>query len=225
MCGRFTLAASANTLAEQFALPVPRDLRPRYNIAPGTPILAVRQGADGRRQWSRFRWGLVPSWAKDPSMGHRLINARAETVAEKPAFRAAFRRRRCLVPADGFFEWRAENGRKQPYYFDVGASRPVAIAGLWESWRGADGAVLESCVLLTTQANSLVSPIHPRMPVILPADVYSAWLDPDAAAQPPLVAYPPERMNVWPVDTRVNSPVSDDADCIRPANAGLPLDG
>lgn len=167
MCGRFTLRVPAAELVEIFRLLRRPDVQPRYNIAPTQPVAVVRR-IDRGRELSMLRWGLVPSWAKDPKIGARMINARAETVATKPAFRTALRRRRCLVPADGFYEWaKSAGGTKQPHYITRRDGRPFAFAGLWESWDGPDGSSIESCTIVTTEANDLVGRIHDRMPVIL----------------------------------------------------------
>ncbi|NUP95079.1 MAG: SOS response-associated peptidase, partial [Planctomycetaceae bacterium] len=190
MCGRMTLTRPGDALRTLFDLDAPPDAVPRFNIAPTQKILVVvRDGATApglRVAW--MRWGLVPPWAKDPVKGPPLINARAETVAEKPSFRSAFKRRRCLVPASGFYEWRAEGGRKQPYYIYAADGAPLAIAGLWEHWEGPEGDVVESCTLLTTEANDLVRPIHDRMPVFLPPAAFADWLDPDIDQPGPLLA-------------------------------------
>jgi putative SOS response-associated peptidase YedK len=210
-------------LTEQFLF----DLEPdhswplRYNIAPTQEIAAVRaDGERGCRTLVSLRWGLIPSWAKDPSIGNRMINARAETVAEKPSFRNAMKRRRCLVLSDGYYEWQKKQGPKgpkQPFYFCLNDERPFAFAGLWESWKDPSGSRLESCTIITTEANTLTRPIHDRMPVILPADSYDHWLDPtlhDAAElQPLLRSYPSEEMKAFPVSTLVNSPRNDDPAC------------
>jgi putative SOS response-associated peptidase YedK len=219
MCGRFSLRASGADLAEQFGLAEAPDLPPRYNIAPTQPVAVVRAGPGGVAL-ALLRWGLIPRWAKGPEIGSRLINARAEAVAEKPAFREAFRRRRCLVPADGFFEWQARGGRKQPYHFRLRDGRPFAFAGLWESWRGEDGEALESCAILTTEANGVVGPVHGRMPVILgPAD-YGRWLDPRAQEpgqlRPLLRPYPAEEMAACPVGPWVNDPRHEGPRCLEP---------
>jgi putative SOS response-associated peptidase YedK len=230
MCGRFTLAASPTELAALFdldgaSLPA---LAPRYNIAPTQSIAAVRAApADGRRELVLLRWGFIPAWAKDPSGGAPLINARSETAADKPTFRAAFRRRRCLVPADGFFEWHTENGKKQPYYFTLADGAPFAIAGLWERWQAPTGDVVESCTLLTTEANDLVRPLHDRMPVILaPAD-YPLWLDPEVNDPGPpaslLVPFQASAMAGRPVSPRVNAVRNDDPGCVEPID--LPRGG
>jgi putative SOS response-associated peptidase YedK len=247
MCGRFTLRAPVSRVAEQFALLDAAPFEPRYNIAPTQPVAVVRQSlpspASGERRQSLpspvlgegsgvravsprefvwFRWGLVPSWAKDPAIGSRLINARAETAAEKPAFRAAMRRRRCLVVADGFYEWQRLAKGKQPYFIHMRDDRPFGFAGLWESWEGADHSALETCTILTTDANDLMRPIHDRMPVIIsPAD-YACWLDPTNEKPddllPLLQPYRGGTLVAYPVSTLVNSPTHDDPRCIESAS-------
>jgi putative SOS response-associated peptidase YedK len=200
-------------------LDVPEELAPRYNIAPTQPVLAVRTVPAGERELVTLRWGLVPAWADDPSIGNRLINARAETVADKPAFRAAFRARRCLVLADGFFEWQKVGGRKQPYYFRLREGSPFAFAGLWERW-GKGATTLETCTLLTTEANELLRPVHDRMPVILPRERFVRWLDPDFRAAAELESllrpYPAEDMTGYPVSARVNNPRNEGPLCVEP---------
>jgi putative SOS response-associated peptidase YedK len=223
MCGRFTLRAPASVVAEQFALFELPPFTPRFNIAPSQPVPVVRlspQQPQPRRELAWLRWGLIPSWAKDPAIGNRMINARAETVAEKPAYRAALRRRRCLVVADGFYEWQRSGRRKQPYFIRMRDDRPFGFAGLWESWDGPDSSPIESCTLLTTEPNELLRPIHNRMPVILPADDYQRWLDPAVETGEQLVPllrpYPAEQMTSDPVSTFVNSPANEGAKCIEP---------
>ena len=196
---------------------------PRYNIAPTQPVAAVRASmASGRRELTYFHWGLIPSWAKDLKMGARLINARAETAAEKPSFRAALKYRRCLVPADGFYEWQKTNGKKQPVYIKMADGRPFAFAGLWEHWQGADGSEIESCTLLTTSPNELLRSVHDRMPVILHPDDYDLWLDTKMQTadrlQPLLQPYPAEEMTFYPVSTLVNTPQIDDPRLVEPWN-------
>jgi len=220
MCGRFTLITPAETIAEQFQLPEMPSLAPRYNIAPTQPVVAVRQRPEnGGRELAVLQWGLVPFWSKDPKIGSRMINARSETAAEKPAFRAAFRRRRCLVVADGFYEWQRLERGKQPFYIHLRDERPFAFAGLWEYWEGPEGA-LESCVLLTTEPNDLLRPLHNRMPVILPSEHYDLWLDPDVQKagllQPLLCPYPSEGMVAYSISTWVNKPANDGPRCIEP---------
>lgn len=195
-------------------------LQPRFNIAPTQPVAVVRFGP-GARQLAWLKWGLVPSWARDASIGNRLINARAESVADKPAFRTAFRRRRCLVLADGFYEWRRSGAKKQPFFIRLRDDRPFAFAGLWESWEGADHSSLETCTILTTGPNELMKPIHDRMPVILASDDYEHWLDP-AVQEPEQLApllrpYPSDAMLALAVGTHVNNPRNDGPECIVPA--------
>ena len=188
----------------------------RYNIAPTQRVAAVRQQAETDRELVQLRWGLIPSWAKDAAIGSSLINARSETAAKKPSFRSAMRKRRCLIPADGFYEWRRVGGEKQPYLIGLLDDAVFAFAGLWEAW-DKGGERVESCTILTTSANELLKPLHDRMPVIVaPAD-YAQWLDPaivdPAEVQPLLRAYPPDQMRYYPVDSRVNSPRNDDPQC------------
>ena len=165
-----------------------------------------------------LKWGLIPSWADDPGIGARMINARSETVAEKPSFRRAFKERRCLIPADGFYEWQRTSGGKQPYYLRTKSGRPFAFAGLWESWDG-DGSEIHSCTILTTDANDLVGEVHHRMPVILPPGDYELWLDPDVREPgellPLLAPYPANDMEVYQVSRRVNRPSNNDPDCVE----------
>jgi putative SOS response-associated peptidase YedK len=224
MCGRFTLRTAASAIAEQFDLLGVPAFAARFNIAPSQPVPVIRMPREQtpqRRELVWLRWGLVPSWAKDPAIGNRLINARAESAAEKPAFRAAVRRRRCLVVADGFYEWQRTGRKKQPYFLHVRGDRPFAFAGLWEAWEGADHSTLETCAILTTDANELVRPIHDRMPVILSPDGCAAWLDPaieDPRQLAPLLApYPSEEMEAREVGDFVNSPSHDSPRCLERA--------
>jgi putative SOS response-associated peptidase YedK len=224
MCGRFTLHTDPRILAKLFGLDETPYLAPRYNIAPTQPVAIVRLGRDGTREWTYVQWGLVPSWAKDPDIGARMINARSETVAEKPSFRAAFKRRRCLVPADGFYEWQKRGSQKQPYYITVQDGDPFAIAGLWEYWEGADGSALESCTLLTTEPNQKLAEIHNRMPVILRPDDFSEWLGDGTELRPseqsPLFhlmrAYDEDAMQVTPVSRYVSNSRNEGPECIEP---------
>jgi len=221
MCGRFTLIAPGETIAELFQLTEIPSLVPRYNIAPTQPVAAVRLSqSSGTRELSYFHWGLIPRWAKDTKIGSRMINARSETAAEKPSFRAAFKYRRCLVPADGFYEWRKINGGKQPVRIQMKSGQPFAIAGLWEHWISSDGSEIESCTLLTTEPNDLLRPVHNRMPVLLdPAD-FDQWLDTKSYqgddVQQLLRPFSAGDMAFYPVSTHVNNPRNEDPLCIQP---------
>jgi putative SOS response-associated peptidase YedK len=226
MCGRFTLHASPEEVAALFGLDSAPELAPRYNVAPTQPVGIVRFDPHAQqREWSLALWGLIPSWSKDPSIGARMINARSETVVEKPSYRAAFKRRRCLLPANGFFEWKRDGRAKQPFYFSSADSGLLALAGLWESWTGPDGSQLDSCTILTTDANELVAGVHDRMPVILSPQDFDEWLgdgrDADAALQTALRhlmrPYPAEQMTARPVSNYVNSPRNEGPDCIAAA--------
>jgi putative SOS response-associated peptidase YedK len=224
MCGRFTLRAPASVIAEQFSLFEAAPFTPAYNIAPTQSVATVVVPSPGAaRELVWMHWGLVPSWAKDRSAGSRMINARAETVAQKPAYRAAFRRRRCLVLADGFYEWQRLDGKKRPYFIHRLDDRPFAFAGLWEHWQGAEEESLQSCALVTTEANELMRPIHDRMPVILPPREYDRWLDPTVDAPESLLSllrpYPSEAMAAHVVSTYVNNPTHDAPLCIAPEPA------
>ncbi len=218
MCGRFSFASPPEVVAEVCGLSEVPAFEPRYNVAPTQPVAAVRR-EDGQRRLVFLRWGLIPAWAKDPAIGARLINARAETVTEKPAFRAALRARRCLVLADGFYEWARRGGAKQPYFISFADGRPFALAGLWERWAGG-GQSVESCTILTTTPNEVVAPLHDRMPVILPPPTFDLWLGP-AGGEPGrlqrlLRPHPAAGMVAWPVSPRVNSPRVDDPSCREP---------
>jgi putative SOS response-associated peptidase YedK len=225
MCGRFTLRTPASKLVEQFYLPVIADLPPRYNVAPSQAVAAiVRPAGQLSRQLAWLKWGLVPPWADDPAIGNRMINARSETVAEKAAFRKPLAERRCLILADGFYEWHALGKAKQPYFFELKSGEPFAFAGLWEHWR-RDEQVIDSCTVLTTSANELLDPYHDRMPVILHPEDYDRWLDPNikqaADVTPLLKPFPADQMQARPVGTRVNRPVNDDPGCLDPAPGSL----
>lgn len=227
MCGRYSLSLSGETIASAFDLADIPTVSPRYNIAPTQPVAVVRSGAESvakaGREFTYLIWGLVPSWAKDPGIGSRLINARAETVTEKPSFRSAFKRRRCLLVADGFYEWQRSADGKQPYYFHLDDHQPFGFAGLWEHWENGAGDVIESCTILTTEANDRLRPVHDRMPVILQRQDYDLWLDPEMQQtdrlQSLLCPYPAEAMVSYPVSARVNSPRNDTADCVQPIEA------
>ncbi|MEZ6108879.1 MAG: SOS response-associated peptidase [Pirellulaceae bacterium] len=222
MCGRFTLRTPMSVLLEQFGIPLEPPWRPRYNIAP-TQLVAALRFAEAEDQrlasgWglARLRWGLIPSWAKDPSIGSRMINARGETVHEKPSFRAAFRRRPCLILADGYYEWQARKGAKQPFHIRLASQGPMTFAGLWEHWKsGTD--VIESCTIITTEANSLTRPIHDRMPVIIGPEDRSEWLSTETAVEQRLALIQPwdaATMEAVPVSTHVNRPGNDDPSCL-----------
>ncbi|GAB4234353.1 MAG: SOS response-associated peptidase [Deltaproteobacteria bacterium] len=224
MCGRFTLFEPDAVLTREFGLSRIQAGPPRYNIAPSQPVAVVRVSpADRERELLRLRWGLIPSWAKDPSIGNRMINARAETASEKPSFRSAFRNRRCLVPADGFFEWRKVDRGKLPFYIRMRSGHPFAFAGLWERWDPPEGDPVETCTILTTEANELLRPIHDRMPVIVAPEMYGAWLDSGRkdpeTLKPILRPWPPEEMDAYPVSKRVNDPSHDDPDCLTAEEA------
>ena len=219
MCGRFTLVSPYVAVTERFHAAAPPDLRPRYNIAPGQDVLCVIR--DGENRIEPLRWGLIPFWAKDPAIGNRLINARAETVAEKPSFRSAFAKRRCLVVADGFYEWRPAGKRKVPVYIFLKSKKPFGFAGLYESWKDPGGKEIRTCTIITTEANEIVRPIHDRMPVILPEGVEDRWLDPGEGGRERLQAlltpYSAGEMAAFDVTPIVNSAAHDAPDCIAPA--------
>ncbi len=225
MCGRFTLRLDRAGLQEAFPwLAIPEaELRPRYNVAPSQPVAVVPN--DGRKALDYFVWGLIPFWADDPKIGYRMINARGETLHEKPSFRAAYRRRRCLVLSDGFYEWKKEKvaGRevKTPYFIRLKSDQPFAFAGLWEIWHSPLGDEVRSCTIITTRPNELLRSLHNRMPVILPPAVYDDWLDPaerDPVSLAALITpFPAEEMEAYPVSTLVNTPSNDLPECILPA--------
>lgn len=221
MCGRFTLRTPANRLAEEFGVEEFPSVEARYNIAPTQAILGINQDED-ERQVKEFRWGLVPSWAKSRSIGGKLINARSETVEEKPAFRNAFKRRRCLIPADGFYEWQRRDGYSQPYYFRMLDERPFALAGLWDRWSGPDGEVLETCTILTTEANEVLQPVHDRMPIIIGHEDYDLWLGGDLRkldlVKELLRPYSAAEMTAYPVSRLVNSPQRQGAELVNLIN-------
>jgi len=225
MCGRLTQIRAVDLFRAMVRVLDAPGLAPRYNVAPTQAVAAVRQRPDSDdREVVLLHWGLIPSWAKDPAMGARMINARAETVADKPSFRAALRRRRCLIPADGFYEWQAVGSQKQPYYIRPrDEAQPFALAGLWEHWERGEGRRIESCTIITTTANDLLRPLHDRMPVIVaPAD-FDLWLDPGVqnpeAVRPLLSPYPEEAMAMYPVTREVNNPRHDGPGCITPLEA------
>lgn len=214
MCGRYTLRTKLNLLLSQFAaeLAPGTEWEPRYNIPPTAGVPAIRL-ADGKRQLALFKWGLIPSWAKDAKMAYSTINARSDTVATKPAFRAAFKKRRCLVLADGYVEWEKDGKAKLPWLYEVDGGHPFAFAGLWEFWGGPDGnQPVESCTILTTEANELASEFHDRMPVILDAADYDGWL---AGEEIPLVPFASERMTARPISTTINNVKNQGPQCVE----------
>jgi putative SOS response-associated peptidase YedK len=220
MCGRYRIARKKEILAEYFDAGHDVDWAPRYNVAPSQDVPVIRQDATKPvRSVSLMRWGLIPWWARDAKAGFKMINARAESVAEKPAFREPLQSRRCLVPADGFFEWAKEGNTKSPYCFARADDSVFAFAGLWDRWKTPDGELVHSCSIITTTANPLVRGIHDRMPVILERDNYDLWLDPGFAKTESVIELlkpcPPELMRSWRVSTRVNSVVNDDPACIE----------
>lgn len=221
MCGRFTQAQIAELDREVFKLLSVPPLPARYNIAPSQDAAAVRESAKtGKRSVDLLRWGLIPYWAKDPSIGNRLINARGETLADKPAFKAAFAHRRCLIPADGFYEWQKAGRGKQPHYIRRADGGMFAFAGLWERWSDEASRPIQTFTIITTQPNTLLEPIHNRMPVILPEARYDQWLDPGNhdidALQALLEPFPASAMDAYPVSTYVNSPHNEGPECVRP---------
>ncbi len=220
MCGRYSLTTAPEAMRRLFDTlgPLP-NLAPRYNIAPTQDAPVVRRSTGGGRELAMLRWGLVPAWSKGPDSRYSMINARAETVAEKPAYRTAFRQRRCLVPASGFFEWQKRGKAKRPYLIGIEGREAFAFAGLWERWEGAEAEAIESFTIIVTEANARVRPIHERMPVILdPAD-YGPWLEEGVEASTRahalLAPYPAEAMTAHAVSTRVNSPGNDDPECLE----------
>jgi len=222
MCGRYSITTPVEALVRLFRFGgPPPNLPPRYNVAPTQQVPIVRRApADGERELAQVRWGLIPFWAKDAKIGYSLINARAEGVDTKPSFRAAFKSRRCLIPADGFYEWQKKGGGKQPWRITLKDGEPFAFAGLWERWdKAPDGVPVESCTIVTTSANQLVRPLHDRMPVILAPDDYAAWLGEDEVREVTelLRPYPSEAIRAYPVRTVVNSPKNDGPECIEPA--------
>ena len=221
MCGRYTLTSSSKTLAEAFDLSTPPPVAPRYNIAPSQPIAAIRTNFKGDREFTFMLWGMIPFWLKSPTdKGPRPINARAETLAEKTMFKGPLRHRRCLIPADGFYEWQKVGQTKRPHYIHYPDLRPFAFAGLWSLWSGPNGEELDSCTIVTTAANENIQTIHTRMPVILPPDYYDAWLDPQqqstTAAIELLQNTNRDAMRIAEVSTSIDNPSNDLPECLEP---------
>jgi putative SOS response-associated peptidase YedK len=217
VCGRYELHTHPAALALMFGLPIPPTLPPRYNIAPMQDVPVIRTSPTGERELSMVRWGLVPRWAKDPGIGSKMINARAETLAEKPSFRTALKKHRCLIPANGFYEWKVvAGGAKQPLHIGMKDGAPFAFAGLTERWLSPAGEVLDTCTIITTQANALLSPMHDRMPAIVPPAAYARWLDVAIGDVADILApYPAAAMMYYPVSTRVNAVRHDDPSLIE----------
>lgn len=221
MCGRFLLVSPGRDLAERFGLAEEPDLKPRYNIAPTQLVAVIRAEPDTLvRRLDMLRWGLIPFWAKSASIGSRMINARSETVAEKPAFRSALKRRRCIIPADGFYEWSGKKGKKLPHLITMADRSPFGFAGLWETWKDPDDNRIESCTILTTEANEFLRPLHDRMPVILAPEAYGPWLDPGLEERPTLSSmlrqYQSDAMAFRAVSSKVNKSNYDAPDCMEP---------
>ncbi|HXV23049.1 MAG TPA: SOS response-associated peptidase [Alphaproteobacteria bacterium] len=223
MCGRYLLISPVEAMRRFFDVGGLLNLPPRYNIAPTQEAPVVRLDQQGRRELILMRWGLVPLWAKDLSMGARCINARAESVARKPAFRDAFQHRRCLVPTDGFFEWEKKGKVRQPWRISPAEGGLMALAGLWERWRAPDGGVVRTYAIITTEANEAIAPLHDRMPAVLPPEEFEEWLDagtPGERLLGMLRPYPAARTNAYPVSPRVNNVRNDDPGCIEPLATG-----
>jgi putative SOS response-associated peptidase YedK len=223
MCGRYTIIASPEALRALFRYEEQPNFPPRYNVAPTQPIAIVRL-VEGKRQFALVRWGLLPSWVKDPKTFTLLINARGESAAEKPAFRAAMKRRRCLIPADGFYEWQAAGDRKRPFYVHAKSGAPLAFAGLWETWTGPNGEELETAAIVTTRANRTLKPIHDRMPVIVPPEAFDLWLDGasvDATTAAALIAPAPDNLlEAYEISTAVNRTANDNPKLLEPVVPG-----
>lgn len=230
MCGRYRLSKTEKYLLEKFGVSLGEDFTyaPRYNASPSQQVPVIRQDKESpRRTMTGMRWGLVPSWAKDLSVGYKMINARAETCAEKPTFKRPLEQRRCLIPADGFYEWKktgsGKNLVKQPFLFTLQDESAFAFAGIWETWKSPEGQRIESCAILTTSPNELTCEVHDRMPVILPPEQYDLWLDPAFTNREELCAmlkpYDAAQMKKVPVSTRVNSPAYDDEECAKAVSA------
>jgi len=220
MCGRFAFFSPAEAVAAAFGHGPPERLEPRYNIAPTQSVHALTAGADGTMGWQMLRWGLIPFWAKDRAIGNRLINARAETVGAKPAFRTAFRRRRCLIAASGFYEWHTQAGEKTPWFISRADDRPFVMAGIWDTWQ--DGATpLHTCSIITAPANEFMRSLHHRMPVLLDPSVWPTWFAADArreVVEGLLLETQRVELQAWPVSRRINSPANDSADLVAAAS-------
>lgn len=225
MCGRYTLSSKGDEVALLFDLQEIPQLPLRYNIAPTQETAVVRVERPGEpRRLDLLRWGLIPYWAKEAGIGNRMINARSESVAEKPAYRWSFRRKRCLIPTNGFYEWKKEGKAKQPYMIRRKDAKPFAFAGLWDRWQDPERGPLDTFTILTTDANELIRPLHDRMPVILAPTDFDLWLDPAVEdrerLEPLLVPFDSQQMETYPVSRTVNNPVNDVAECVEPLVEG-----
>jgi putative SOS response-associated peptidase YedK len=223
MCGRFVQDFDSGMLAAIYNLASASELPPRYNIAPSQPVAAVRQQQAGARELTMLQWGLIPHWAQDPAIGHKLINARSETAHEKPSFRQALKTRRCLIPASGFYEWQQRGKEKQPFYIRRRDGEPLSLAGLWERWTAPTGDILETCSILTTSANDLLQQLHERMPVVLQREQFGLWLD-RAVSDSKLLGEllqpcAAELLESYPVTREINRPAFDRPECIQPLTA------
>ncbi len=222
MCGRISQTKDVKKLAKRFHIPdwkIP-NLKSRYNVAPSQEALVIVQRRAGESMMEQFQWGLIPSWAKDPAIGHRMINARAETISEKPSYRSPLKNQRCLIPVDGFYEWKKEGKSKVPYYIRFKSGEPFAIAGLWSCWVSPEGKEVKTFTIVTTQPNDLMRPIHDRMPVILMENAETYWLDPDKSDAKDLVSLlvpcTSDKLEAYAVSKLVNSPANDTPECIAP---------
>lgn len=218
MCGRFVLTANPEAIQNAFDLTsVPASLEPRYNIAPTQPVAVITN--ENPHELTFHKWGLIPSWSKDMSAASKMMNARGETIAEKPSFRTAFRRRRCILPADGFYEWQAQDGGKVPLFIHLEGRKLFGLAGLWEIWNSPEGDEIRSCTIITTEANDFMKPIHNRMPVILSKSDYALWLSPNEVPMPELQSlvkpYEGDDLTAYPVSKMVNRPVIDAPELIE----------
>jgi putative SOS response-associated peptidase YedK len=232
MCGRFIQSSRADDYAGVFAADLvtdPERVPPRFNVAPSQPVLIARERSRGRRELAWVRWGLIPSWSKGPDSRFSMINARVETIHQKPAYRGPLRYRRCLIPTEGFYEWKAAGRLKQPYCIRQTDGGIFALAGLWDLWLGPGGEEIESCTIIVTAANATVAPVHERMPVILPRQRWAEWLDPaqqqSAAAVALLEPFDPPVLTAYPVSRRVNSPSNDGPELAAPSATSLPCPG
>ena len=221
MCGRFAMTLPSKKAMARFNIKEEIDLAPRHNIAPSQHVAVVRAAEPKQNELVMMRWGLIPSWAKEENSGYKMINAKAETVAEKPAFKAAFKKHRCLIPASGFYEWKAEGTARQPYFIRMKDESLFGFAGLWERWEGKAGNAIESVTIITTEANSLIGEIHDRMPVIIGRKNYNLWLNPEPLSSDNmnlLNPFDPDQLTLYPVSKTVNNPKNDTPECFERAD-------